>query len=369
MAASPNGGHYQTLTLQGGVSVTIALQWAAPWNQAARPPPRCFRPGCSTAAAGLLRPRSRSISSGGGTEPETVLTCTPSATGHYQFYIDGALPAGMMFEYVVDGAENDGCTVAGTIDDPAANAGTSVGHAMLAGVNAIGAVDFAATPAFGKRGRLHRLLFQHRRVGVAVLAVGHEAGGARDSADAAPGGAGGRRNVGVRAVRRHVGGSAERGGGGADAAGRPLGNAGPDHHDADAVSDQLGLPADAQGAGLVDADAAVTLALEAGNMQPEISGTASGQAATDTILIDPFTKVSIADPNTGQTEGEGDLVGPANGGLSNLAGGSYNAGTGVYTDTVIRRRSRRPGWVGVHADARPGSAGPDGEHDVHHRRH
>ncbi len=76
------------------------------------------------------------------------------------------------------------------------------------------------------------------------------------------------------------------------------------------------------------------IGMQAVNSPLTIAGAAAGQSTNDQTPITVFPQVTITDGNVGQTETvTATLSAAANGKLTNLGGGSYNATTGVYTDT------------------------------------
>ena len=92
-------------------------------------------------------------------------------------------------------------------------------------------------------------------------------------------------------------------------------------------------PLDQNASGYDAALPAITLTIT-GTVVSMIGGTLANQAITDQASLSPFSGVVIADAHSGQTETVTVTVtmsAPANGTLSNLAGGAYNAATGVYT--------------------------------------
>ena len=81
-------------------------------------------------------------------------------------------------------------------------------------------------------------------------------------------------------------------------------------------------------------DSTTTVVATAIAVPPTISGTGPSQTITDQTTISPFAQLVIADANIDQTETVTvTLSAAANGTLTNLGGGTYNAAAGVYTVT------------------------------------
>jgi len=119
------------------------------------------------------------------------------------------------------------------------------------------------------------------------------------------------------------------------------------------------------------ANSITTVIATAGTVAPTISGTVAGQTTGDLTPISPFSKVTVADQNFGQTETVTvTQSATANGTLSSPGGGSYNATTGVYTDTntVTAVTAALDGLV--FTPHRPsGCARRDRHHHLHHHGH
>ncbi len=139
-----NGTPYQDVTLLAGYDADFNLQWAAPYG--AGDSMGSLTLALYTMSGSLV---ATSTDNGTASAPGAQLSYTSAATTQYQLAIYGSLPAGTTFKYVLLGSEDQGSEFGGTIDDPAANAGTIAGHAMLPDVISVGAVDFPDTPAFG----------------------------------------------------------------------------------------------------------------------------------------------------------------------------------------------------------------------------
>ena len=89
-------------------------------------------------------------------------------------------------------------------------------------------------------------------------------------------------------------------------------------------------------AGATSSNSTTTVIATAVNDPPVIAGAIAGQATTDESTIDPLSGVSVSDVDFGHTETVTVMVtlsSAANGTLSDVDGGTFNSGTGVYSIT------------------------------------
>jgi len=132
-----NGATTQTVTIPAGYSVTLSLQWNAPYNASNADP----------ITVKVLAGRSViATSTQVGSEPVVIVTfpdVQQSRSYSIAIVYNGGVAVPGLFKYVLEGG--------GSIDDPAAGVGSgaAVGQALLPGVNVVGAVNVAATPAEG----------------------------------------------------------------------------------------------------------------------------------------------------------------------------------------------------------------------------
>jgi len=150
-----DGTQLQTIQVSGSLSTGIWLQWAAPWPTAGTSTPDSLQMVLYD-ASGVPIASSKQIYSSdvGGYIPEVELAIpveSTAATYQLAIYQVAGEPAPTQIEYIMSGspaaAQDPGGVV---IDDPTADqgAGDVHGHALVPGANAVGAVYWANTPAY-----------------------------------------------------------------------------------------------------------------------------------------------------------------------------------------------------------------------------
>jgi hypothetical protein len=132
-----NGGTAQTVTIPGGDTTTLSLQWAAPYNSQNADTITVYILSGSTVAG---------VSTQSNGEPVATVEfpgLTYTRTYSIAIVYNGRTGQPALFKYVLEGG--------GTIADPGGGepTGTAYGHALLPGVNAVGAINVANTPAEG----------------------------------------------------------------------------------------------------------------------------------------------------------------------------------------------------------------------------
>lgn len=133
----PGGSPYQTVTIPAGMASTLSLQWEAPYT--GNNPPVL-----TIAAVGANGTVTTSFQV--GSEPTALLNFPVSQTTQsYRVYVaqTPGTTAPPLFKYVLEGAGSIAGQGVGT------GSGSIIGHDLVPGVNAVGAMNVAQTPAEG----------------------------------------------------------------------------------------------------------------------------------------------------------------------------------------------------------------------------
>ncbi len=132
-----NGSGLQSVNIPSEYSVTLALDWDAPYDADNAD---------SITVEALLNNRVVASSTQVGTAPVVELDFPQvSVNRNYSIAIlqNAGTPTPTLIKYVLEGG--------GTINDPASGigSGSAIGHALVPGINVVGAVDVTDTPAEG----------------------------------------------------------------------------------------------------------------------------------------------------------------------------------------------------------------------------
>ncbi len=137
MAETFGGGTLQDMDIPGGYAVTLTLEWDAAYNTPQDD---------SLTVVALENNTVAATSFQSGTLPEVYLNfpiADANTTYAIAIYQNAGTPTPGFIKYVLEGG--------GTIFSSAAGigSGSEIGHALVPGINAVGAVDVTATPAEG----------------------------------------------------------------------------------------------------------------------------------------------------------------------------------------------------------------------------